>query len=95
MDDVLSTLGKTYEWERPDVAVDKKELAELESAITEKLGEKWVSLRKGADVDQGHERRRVAFALLYAHLLRIPLSPSLQIGSSFMTLWHMDTHGFW
>ncbi|KAH8106334.1 DnaJ-domain-containing protein [Cristinia sonorae] len=79
MDDVLSTLGKSYEWERPDVAISKKELTELEAAISEKLGDKWTTLRKNAEVDHGHERRRVAFDLLYAHLLRLPLSPSLQV----------------
>ncbi|TCD69184.1 secretory subunit [Steccherinum ochraceum] len=78
MDDVLGTLGKTFEWERPKVTVDQKEFTELEATIGEKLGEKWVTLRKLAEIDQGHERRRVAFALLYAHLLRLPLSPSLR-----------------
>lgn len=80
MDDVLSTLGKSYEWERPKVAADDKEIEELEKTIAEKLGDKWISLRKNAEVDRGHERRRIAFDLLYAHLLRIPLSHTLRKG---------------
>lgn len=83
MDEVISTLGKTYEWERPKVTADSKELAELEEAISAKLGDKWTSVRKQAEVDQGHERRRIAFTLLYAHLLRLPSSPSLRKGMSY------------
>jgi len=78
MDDVLGSLGKTYEWERPKVTVSEKELKELEAAISERLGDKWTAVRKLAEADRGRDGRRAAFALLYAHLIRLPLSPSLR-----------------
>lgn len=84
MDDVLSTLGKSFEWERPKITMEQKELAELETAISEKLGDKWTSLRKFAEINESHERRRIAFALLYAHLLRLPVNPSLRKGTALL-----------
>lgn len=83
MDDVLGSLGKSYEWERPNPTVEEKELASLETTIGEKLGEKWTSLRKLAEVDAGHAARRTAFTLLYAHLLRLPVSPTLRKGTLY------------
>ncbi|THH32152.1 hypothetical protein EUX98_g2021 [Antrodiella citrinella] len=78
MDDVLGSLGRTYEWERPNVSVAEKELKDLEAAISKRLGDKWTSVRKVAEVDQGRDSRRVALTLLYAHLLRLPVSSSLR-----------------
>lgn len=55
----------------------ESELSELENKIKERLGNKWSELSKLAEVMPGeYENRRRAFILLYAHLLRLPLSSS-------------------
>jgi len=79
IDDVVGSLGKTFEWERPSNKAVKREseLSELENKIKERLGNKWSELSKLAEVMPGeYENRRRAFILLYAHLLRLPLSSS-------------------
>ncbi|EIW62313.1 DnaJ-domain-containing protein [Trametes versicolor FP-101664 SS1] len=79
MDDVTSSLGKSFEWELPGSKAGKvdAELAQLESQIKEKLGEKWDELVKLAEASpKDHKSRRRAFVLLYAHLLRLPIQNS-------------------
>ncbi|KAI0687349.1 translocation protein sec63 [Earliella scabrosa] len=77
MDDVTSSLGKAFEWEKTGVKLGKAEaeVEQLERQIKEKLGGKWDELVKLADALPGkYENRRRAFTLLYAHLLRIPVT---------------------
>ena len=50
------------------------ELSKLDKQIREKLGPKWDDLLKLADASGGNENRRKAFVLLYAHLLRLPIT---------------------
>ncbi|KAI0352788.1 DnaJ-domain-containing protein [Trametes cingulata] len=76
IDDVTSTLGKSFEWELPKAKLGKAEaeLAQLETQIKEKLNGKWDELVKLAEaIPKEHESRRRAFILLYAHLLRLPV----------------------
>ncbi|GBE78987.1 Translocation protein [Sparassis crispa] len=77
IDDVVGTLGKTFEWEWPFVesAKDDSELLDLENKIKQKLHGKWDVLKKLAEADE-HEHRHRAFVLLYAHLLRLPVASS-------------------
>ncbi|OBZ66644.1 Translocation protein sec63 [Grifola frondosa] len=75
MDEVVGSLGKTFEWEHPTKkSKEEHELVDLEKQIKEKLDLKWSELTKLAEALPGkHENRRRAFILLYAHLLRISL----------------------
>ena len=71
MDDVVGSLGKSFEWERPLKTTQAEELAELEKKIKEQLGAKWDSLKKSAEIDPAkHQARWRSFVLLYAYLLR-------------------------
>lgn len=85
MDEVVGSLGKSFEWERPQ-KTRTAELDELEKSIKARLGTKWDSLKKLAEVvPEQHEARRRSFILLYAHLLRLPVTNSaLKSGSSFI-----------
>lgn len=88
MDDVTSSLGKSFEWELSGSKGGKvdAELAQLESQIKEKLGEKWDELVKLAEASpKDHKSRRRAFVLLYAHLLRLPIQSSTLLKGMFGT----------
>ncbi|KAI0773666.1 DnaJ-domain-containing protein [Fomes fomentarius] len=77
IDDVAGSLGRTFEWELPASKVRKAdaELAQLEKQIKEELEDKWDELVKLAEAAPGKfKKRRRAFTLLYAHLLRLPVS---------------------
>ncbi|KZT13196.1 uncharacterized protein LAESUDRAFT_669586 [Laetiporus sulphureus 93-53] len=79
IDEVVGSLGKAFEWERSSANTAKQEgeLLDLEKKIKGKLDGKWDELRKLAEVMPGeHESRRRAFILLYAHLLRLPVTSS-------------------
>ncbi|KAH9921565.1 DnaJ-domain-containing protein [Epithele typhae] len=75
VDDVTSSLGKSFEWEFSSKAskVDA-ELLRLETQIKETMGTKWDELIKLADAaSQKSQNRRRALILLYTHLLRLPV----------------------
>ncbi|KAI0751668.1 translocation protein sec63 [Daedaleopsis nitida] len=76
MDDVTSSLGKSFEWEMSaKVGKAESDLEQLEKQVSEKLDGKWEELVKLAEAVPGeHERRRRAFILFYAHFLRLPIS---------------------
>ncbi|KAI0337570.1 DnaJ-domain-containing protein [Trametopsis cervina] len=75
IDEVIATLGKSFEWERPSTSKHGQELDELEQRIEKALGQKWDTLKSLAEITpKQHQARRRAFILLYAHLLRIPVS---------------------
>ena len=77
LDEVIGSLGQSFEWERSAKTTQAAELDELEKKIQEKLGAKWESLKKlAAVVPEKHANRRRAFILLYAHLLRLPITSS-------------------
>ncbi|THG98612.1 hypothetical protein EW026_g3617 [Hermanssonia centrifuga] len=77
IDEVVGTLGKSFEWERSQLKSKAAELDELESRIKAKLGSKWATLKQFAEVGkEQYETRRRAFILLYAHLLRLSISSS-------------------
>ncbi len=85
MEDVVGTLGKACQFELSDVGVKKADVGidKLESEIEKKAGAKWSEVRKIAKDAEGklHVKRRRAFVLIYAHLLRIEVSdPNLQKG---------------
>lgn len=82
IDEVVATLGRSFEWERPNSSKNASELQELEQQIEKVLGSKWGSLKTLAEViPKQYPARRRAFILLYAHLLRLPIaSPSLRHG---------------
>ncbi|PPQ88728.1 hypothetical protein CVT25_009686 [Psilocybe cyanescens] len=74
IEEVVGALGMAYKWELP--AGKTKSSAEfdaLERTIKEKVGAKWMEVRKIAqDYDEElHNSRRQALVLLYAHLLRL------------------------
>jgi translocation protein SEC63 len=75
IDDVVASLGKSYEYERPKKSTGHTvELNELEKKVELALGLKWLELKKLAEVTvKQSEARRHAFVLIYAHLLRIPV----------------------
>jgi len=77
IEDVVGSLGKSFGWERSKFKAHfAADIDALDKSIKEKLGEtKWDSLKKLAEVMPGeHAARRQAFVLLYAHLLRIPVT---------------------
>jgi translocation protein SEC63 len=77
MDDVVASLGKSFEWERPALTKYAQELDELEKQIEKALGHKWGSLKTLAQVlPKEYPARRRAFILLYAYVLRLPISNS-------------------
>ena len=76
IDEVVGSLSRSFQFERPDKKTQAAELAELDKAISSKLGAKWDSLKKVADISAEKEAQRRAFILLYAHLLRIPITNS-------------------
>lgn len=84
--DVVAALGKAAEWDSVHAkakAAHLKALDALDTRITRELGEKWAEL-KAAVLPKGesHAGRRQALVLLYAHLLRIPVSDAaLQKGA--------------
>ncbi|CDO70306.1 hypothetical protein BN946_scf184370.g7 [Trametes cinnabarina] len=82
IDEVAGSLGKAFEWDLPNSKLGKAdaELAELEKKIKERLHGKWDELLKLADADsKQYAKRKRAFILLYAHLLRLPVqNPTLQ-----------------
>lgn len=83
MDEVVGTLGKAYQWEQiRSQSKSKSELEALEKQVEEKAGDKWSDIRKLAESNgEEHEGRRKALVLLYAHLLRLPVTdPVLQKG---------------
>lgn len=74
IDEVVSSLGKSFEYERAAVKGQAAALDELEKQIEEQLGAKWGSLKKLAEVvPKQYATRRRSFILLYAHLLRLPI----------------------
>ncbi|KAF8655190.1 hypothetical protein AX16_003222 [Volvariella volvacea WC 439] len=76
-DEVVATLGTAYQWERPAQATKlESDLTELEKKVESEAGKKWSTI-KGFFNNQPARRR--ALVLLYAHLLRIPITnPALQ-----------------
>ena len=84
MDDVTTSLGKAFEWEHPlKIGKAEAELGQLDKQIRATLESKWDELLKLAHALPGkHVNRRRAFTLLYAHLLRLPVTDStLQKGA--------------
>ena len=74
VEEVVSALGKAYQWELSAVKTKSDaELTEIETVIKEQLGAKWTEVRRLAQNYSGelHESRRKALVLLYAHLLRL------------------------
>lgn len=82
IDEVIATLGKSLEYERPQMSSKAAVLDELEKQIETQLGAKWNSLKGIAEIKPNqYETRRRSFILLYAHLLRLPIeSASLRKG---------------
>jgi len=80
MEEVVVTMGNVYQWELPAKKLKAEvELDELEKAI-EGRTMKWKEIR---ELVGGQEWRRKALILLYAHLLRIPITKaSLQKGET-------------
>lgn len=76
IDDVVASLGKSFEYERRQVSTQEVELAQLEKQIQEKLGAKWDNLKRLAEVEPKFVARRRAFILLHAHLLRLSIQSS-------------------
>lgn len=78
IEEVVASLVKACEWERPKASAKQdSELDELEQRIKERLDVKWNGLRRLAELIPGQfDTRHRAFILLYAHLLRLPISSS-------------------
>ncbi|KAJ3482277.1 hypothetical protein NLI96_g7099 [Meripilus lineatus] len=76
--EVLTSLGKSYEWERPVVSGQDNEVRELEQLIKEQLGDKWTSFVKVIQTtsDTQSEIRHRSLVLLFSHLLRLPVASS-------------------
>ncbi|KAF9530979.1 Sec63 Brl domain-containing protein [Crepidotus variabilis] len=74
IEEVVGALGKAYKWEMPASKQKvKKDLDDLEAQVKEKLGAKWLEVKKLLQDWNGetHASRRKALVLLYAHLLRL------------------------
>jgi len=80
MDEIVVALGKAYEWERPKVVSDNKEIPSLDKLINEQLGSQWENLKTTMNALPGPSNSsQRALTLLYAHFLRLPVeSPSLR-----------------
>lgn len=85
IDEVVASLGKSFEYERSHATGNPAVLDDLEKQIEAQLGSKWGSLKSLAEiVPKVDETRRRSFILLYAHLLRLPVqSSSLRKGMCF------------
>ncbi|KAF6743039.1 translocation protein sec63 [Ephemerocybe angulata] len=84
-EEVVSALGKAYEWELPTPKKNTQaldaELDELDKTISQKVGQQYAEVKRLAKDANGdlHESRRRALILIYAHLTRLPIqSPALQ-----------------
>ncbi|KAF6759689.1 translocation protein sec63 [Ephemerocybe angulata] len=84
-EEVVSALGKAYEWELPTPKKNAQaldaELDELDKTISQKVGQQYAEVKRLAKDANGdlHESRRRALILIYAHLTRLPIqSPALQ-----------------
>lgn len=86
MEEVVGTMSKAYEWESPTNVKSDSDIDVLEKQIEEKAGKKWTEVRK---VIGDQVARRRALVLIYAHLLRIPLSKAtLQQGALSKLIMH-------
>ena len=75
---MLTSLGKSYEWERPVVSGQDNEVRELEKLIKDRLGDKWTSFVRVIQTtsDAQSEIRHRSLVLLFSHLLRLPVASS-------------------
>lgn len=92
--DVVASLGKSYEWERPTASGHDSELRQLEKVIQAQLGDKWAGFLKAIESTAGAhgEIRWRSLTLLFAHLLRLPISnSSLQRGAISRLLKLLDS----
>lgn len=82
IEEVVASLGKSFEYELPALSKQSKEIDALEEEIEKTLGPKWGTLKTLAGIiPKQYQARRRAFILLYAHVLRLPLpSSSLRKG---------------
>jgi len=79
MNDVVTALGKAYEWERPNATGGDGEVLRLDRAIGEQLGEQWKALKLMVQANPGSSQVGLrALTLLYTHFLRIPADLALQ-----------------
>lgn len=80
LDEVVSVLGKVYEWERPKAIGHTEELAKLDERIGEQLGSQWETVKSTMNALPGPSGlSQHALILLYAHFLRLPVElPSLR-----------------
>jgi translocation protein SEC63 len=91
-EEVVSALGKAFEWELPATKgahSDAAELDDLDKSVSLKAGSQYVEVKKLARDAQGqlHESRRRALILIYAHLTRTEIkSARLQHGQSHLCL---------
>lgn len=87
LEEVLAILARAYTWDGPSTSLlgsspaqSSPELDALEKKVKEKVGAtQWAKVLRLAGVkglDQ--DKRRYALILLYAHLLREPVTKSLQ-----------------
>ncbi|KAI0751955.1 DnaJ-domain-containing protein [Irpex lacteus] len=77
IEEVVASLGKSFEYELPALSKQSKEIDALEEEIEKTLGPKWGTLKSLAGIiPKQYQARRRAFILLYAHVLRLPLPSS-------------------
>jgi translocation protein SEC63 len=87
---VVGALGQAAEWNSKTASKRQQQIDALEEQVSSKLGENWMELCRLADANgQAHPGRRQALVLLYAHLLRLPITDaSLQKGKHISPFSH-------
>ncbi|KAL4241273.1 hypothetical protein ABKN59_000029 [Abortiporus biennis] len=75
--DVFSALIKSFQWEEHVFKSSDSEFKQLESQVKQEIETKWPGVQKFySTATEGSDVNRKAFALLVAHILRIPVSSS-------------------
>ncbi|EIW81991.1 translocation protein sec63 [Coniophora puteana RWD-64-598 SS2] len=77
--EIAGVLSQAYKWENPPSAsTHQEEVKKLEEQIEAALGEEWKEAKKVVEGKNGGKSERKALVLLYAHFLRLDVSPGLK-----------------
>jgi translocation protein SEC63 len=77
LDEILTTLTQAIEWAQTERRGAQRELQDIESIVSERLGDRWKDLRVLVSDDDDDDGRWRALVLLHAHLLRVHVHDSV------------------
>lgn len=81
--EIVGTLGKAYQWEKPlKNPKNDTDFKALEKEVEGKGGDSWKTAKK---LIENNPSRRRALVLIYAHLLRLPISKPALIKGEYST----------